>query len=171
VEDELGGQVLRQRLSQTWREALKQELPGYMVPSVYVVLESLPLTGNGKVDRKALPAPGEQDLQRAAYEAPRTELETELCAAWPEVLGLERVGIHDNFFELGGHSLLAMRLISQVRQRLGKELPLRALFEQPTVAGLAERMASLDEERVLPSIERADRRVLELEHAVEEGQF
>ena len=117
------------------RDHLAAKLPEYMVPSAFVPLERLPLTANGKVDRRALPAPEMGDLQRGEYVAPRTELERRLCEIWEELLGVERVGIEDNFFELGGHSLLATRVVSRVRSALGRELPLRALFEHPTIGG------------------------------------
>jgi amino acid adenylation domain-containing protein len=120
------------------RARLRERLPEYMVPSLFVFLGELPLTPNGKVDRKALPAPGRerQELERE-FVAPRDEVEGVLCGIWSEVLRVERVGAEDNFFELGGHSLLATRLIARAREALGVELPLRALFETPTVAGLA----------------------------------
>ncbi len=170
VDEEVELQAQRQRLIQECRDALKQQLPGYMVPTVYVVLEALPLSANGKVDRKALPEPGEDALQRAAYMAPRTDTEATLCTLWADVLGLQQVGIHDNFFDLGGHSLLATRLISQVRQRLNCELPLRALFEQPTVAGFAAIVSSADS-NVLPAINPVQRDELTLEYAIEEGEI
>src|SRR5574338_89834 len=106
-----------------------------MVPELYVELAAMPLTGSGKVDRKALPAPEDQDLDRATYVAPRTRTESQLVGLWQSVLKLPRVGVEDNFFALGGHSLLATRLVSQVRKELGVEVPLRSLFERPTVAG------------------------------------
>ncbi len=120
------------------RDYLKQKLPDYMVPTTYVMLERLPLTPNGKIDRKALPAPERSDSDEATYVAPRTPIEKILAGIWTEVLRLDQVGIKDNFFELGGHSLLAMQLISRIRGVLGVDVPLRNLFETPTVAGFAE---------------------------------
>ncbi|HEV7509115.1 MAG TPA: amino acid adenylation domain-containing protein [Thermoanaerobaculia bacterium] len=119
---------------------LGSHLPSFMVPSIWVELAALPLTRTGKVDRKALPAPGET-ATGAAYEAPRTATEEMLAGIWGDLLRRERVGVHDNFFALGGHSLLATQVVSRLRHRLGVELPVRALFEQPTVAGLAVLLA------------------------------
>jgi non-ribosomal peptide synthetase component F/acyl carrier protein len=121
------------------RELLAQNLPDYMVPSAFVVLEELPRTISGKVDRRELPAPGDAVAARQReYVAPGTQVEQLLAGVWAKVLGLGRpVGIHDNFFELGGHSLLAMQLLSRVRDALQVELPLRSLFESPTVAELS----------------------------------
>jgi amino acid adenylation domain-containing protein len=121
------------------RAQARQSLPEYMVPSAFVVLERLPLTPNGKVDRRALPAP-EHELAEERYVAPRTPAEEVLAGIWAEVLRRDRVGIHDHFFELGGHSLLVIRVLSRIGRALGVELPVRALFEAPTVAELAERV-------------------------------
>ncbi|HEX8185638.1 MAG TPA: amino acid adenylation domain-containing protein, partial [Blastocatellia bacterium] len=122
---------------------LQQTLPAYMVPASFVFLDALPLTPNGKVNRRGLPAPEHSRPELARlYVAPRTALEEVLAECWSEVLNLERVGMNDNFFELGGHSLLATQLVSRLREDFQIDLPLRSLFESPTVAGLAERMGS-----------------------------
>jgi acyl carrier protein len=139
--------------AETLRSHLLQTLPEYMVPAAYVWLAELPLTPNGKLDRKALPSPDVDAYTFRSYEAPQGEIETVLAEIWADLLKVNRVSRHDNFFELGGHSLLAIRLISRMRQALEIELPLSALFEVPTVAGIAERIASklmcLEKERSL----------------------
>ena len=123
---------------------LAQKLPEYMLPSAFVVLESLPLTPNGKVDRRALPTPDPIKLELAgSYIAPRTDVEKVLVKIFVEVLGVKRVGIHDNFFELGGHSLLATQLVSRIRDAFKVELPLRSVFEAPTIAELSKVLESL----------------------------
>ncbi|MFG2846318.1 amino acid adenylation domain-containing protein [Kitasatospora sp. NPDC048296] len=123
------------------REQLAEELPGYMVPSAVLALDALPLTGNGKLDRRALPAPA-QDTGTPGGRAPRTELERRLCGIFAELLGREEVDVDSDFFTLGGHSLLAVRLASRVRAVLGAELPIRTVFEAPTVAALAEHLGA-----------------------------
>jgi acyl carrier protein len=121
------------------RAALRLTLPAYMVPAIIVPLAALPLSPNGKVDRRALPAPEHGDLQRGAeYAPPETPTEELLATIWAELLGVPRVGRHDNFFELGGHSLLAVQLMSRVRKHFRTELALRDLFEASTIAGLAD---------------------------------
>jgi amino acid adenylation domain-containing protein len=126
------------------REHLKQQVPDYMVPAAFVFLEKLPLTHNGKIDRKALPEPEKQSPElAAAYVAPRNETESMLAEIWLQVLQVERVGIHDNFFELGGHSLLVLRVVSRIRQQFGFDLPLPLVFETPNIAELAVKLSDL----------------------------
>ncbi|MDZ7269873.1 MAG: amino acid adenylation domain-containing protein [candidate division KSB1 bacterium] len=120
------------------RAFLQQRLPAHMVPSFFVPLAAMPLTPNGKVDRRALPAPAA--AHESSYVAPRTPEEEILAGIWAQVLNVPRVGVHDNFFELGGHSLLVTQLLSRVREALQVELPLRSLFDAPTIAGLAQQL-------------------------------
>jgi acyl carrier protein len=121
------------------RSYLGERLPEYMVPGVWVEMEEMPLTVNGKLDRRGLPEAeeGRAELE-GGYEEPRTEVEKKLAEIWVEVLGVERVGIHDNFFDLGGQSLLATQVISRTRKLLHIDVPLRRLFDLPTIAELAE---------------------------------
>lgn len=118
------------------RDFLKTRMPEYMVPSAFVFLEELPLTPNGKVDRKALPVPGQiRADSENTYVGPKTPVEKLLADIWAEVLSVKMVGIYDNFFDAGGHSLLATQVISRINEELGVSIPLRKLFELPTVAG------------------------------------
>jgi thioesterase domain-containing protein/acyl carrier protein len=123
------------------REFLKRKLPEYMVPSSFVMLDALPLTSSGKLNRRALPAPADLGSQQNGNDgevaAPQTPLEQSLARIWSELLGVKAIGINDNFFELGGHSLLAVRLFAHIEKQLGKRLPLATLFQAPTVAQLA----------------------------------
>jgi amino acid adenylation domain-containing protein len=122
------------------RSFMQEKLPAYMVPSAFVRLDALPLTVNGKIDRRALPAPDRSIVELTEYVAPRTTTETQLVNIWAEVLKLERVGITDNFFELGGHSLLGTQIVSRIRDAFQVELPLRHLFSAPTIVELAQRL-------------------------------
>jgi hypothetical protein len=141
------------------RSYLKEKLPEYMVPAAFVVLNELPLTPNGKVDRRRLPAPERTRAEVGAdYVAPRNEREEMLAGIWSEVLGIEQVGVKDDFFALGGHSLLATQVISRVRNSFGVELPLRNLFESPTIAGLALTISESQSERKLNSNNNIKRR-------------
>jgi thioesterase domain-containing protein/acyl carrier protein len=123
------------------RHFLRERLPDYMVPGVFVLLPALPLAANGKVDRKALPVPGPQSSDKA-FVAPRTQIEKVLAGTWAELLGLERVGVADDFFALGGHSLLAVRLMARIEHVFGVKLPIALLFEAPTLGRLAAAIQS-----------------------------
>ncbi|HEY8666007.1 MAG TPA: amino acid adenylation domain-containing protein, partial [Tepidisphaeraceae bacterium] len=141
------------------REQLKRELPEYMVPGSLVLLDALPLSPNGKVDRKALAAREAPDRQRSAnlsFVGPRTATEIAIAEIWSGVLSIERIGAEDNFFELGGHSLLGTQVMSRIRERCRVDLPLRTLFESPTVAGLAKAIDSAVVERNGESANRRD---------------
>ncbi len=157
------------------REFLKFKLPEYMVPSAFVTLDTLPLTPNGKVDRKALPAPDGKISREQEYVAPRTPREEIIANIFASVLGLQAVGIHDNFFELGGHSLLATQLISRLREAFDLEIPLRTLFESPTVTQLDPTLTQLrtnDRGLSLPPIQpRTEREQLPLSWAQERLWF
>ncbi|MEJ8545006.1 amino acid adenylation domain-containing protein [Brevibacillus borstelensis] len=124
------------------REYAAKELPAYMIPTYFVALEKMPLTPNDKIDRKALPEPEREQSTGREYEPPRDEREQLLAAIWQEVLGLDRIGIKDNFFECGGHSLKAMAVITRVHKELDVEIPLKALFESPTIAEMASYIAA-----------------------------
>jgi len=126
------------------RNYLAEKLPEYMLPTTIVWLSALPLTSNGKVDRRALPAPDSSrpNLDQA-YVAPRTPVEETLAAIWSQVLGVEKIGVQDNFFELGGHSLLATQVVSRVREAFQVEVPLPTLIQTPTINGLAEQIETI----------------------------
>ncbi|MEU9198423.1 phosphopantetheine-binding protein, partial [Streptomyces hundungensis] len=134
------------------RKHVAVSLPDYMVPSAFVVLDALPLTPNGKLDRAALPAPVLGALGEGR--PPRTAQEETLCGLFAEVLGVERVRVDDDFFALGGHSLLANRLAARVRSALGKEMSIRGFFERPTVAALAESLATATATTTRPALRR-----------------
>ncbi|WP_446325839.1 amino acid adenylation domain-containing protein [Burkholderia pseudomallei] len=138
------------------RAQAAQHLPSYMVPSAYVRLDAWPLTPNGKLDRRALPAPADDAYARAEYEAPQGAKEEALAAIWRELLHVERVSRHDNFFELGGHSLLAVQLVSRLRQALSVEVALSTVFDAPVLSALAERLEA-ENTAVLPPIPLAPR--------------
>jgi len=133
------------------RNYLKEKLPDYMIPSAIVALEKMPLTANGKLDRKALPRPWQEPVKsEASFIPPRTLIEEMVAGLFEEVLGLDRVGIHDNFFEMGGHSLLATQVVSRVRKVFGVEIGVKSVFEEENVEGLARRVeaAMRDGEKV-----------------------
>ncbi|MFB1482715.1 non-ribosomal peptide synthase/polyketide synthase [Corallococcus sp. RDP092CA] len=138
------------------REHLRRHLPEYMVPAAYVTLPALPLTPNGKLDRKALPSPEVQLRAAHTYEAPATPAEVVLASLWEELLNIPVVGRNDHFFELGGHSLLATQLVSRIRERFGVDVGVRALFESPTVAALAQRLPDAPEANSLPPLRPAE---------------
>ncbi|MEM7051547.1 MAG: amino acid adenylation domain-containing protein [Acidobacteriota bacterium] len=135
------------------RDHLAATLPAYMVPTTFVALDELPRTPNGKVDRQALPAPSRRrPPTRAAFVAPRNDLEGRIAALWCDLLDLDEVGVDDDLFELGGHSLLATRMVSRLREQFGREIPLELVFAQPTVADLAKEISDGPERRPVESI-------------------
>ncbi len=136
---------------------LKKTLPEYMVPNIWCFLDSLPLNTNGKLDKKALPAPEATSLSSVEYQAPSNELEEKLVGIWQEFLKIEKIGIHDNFFELGGHSLLATRIVSAVRKNMAVEILIKDIFANPTVRELANLLESGQRGISLPAIEKEDR--------------
>ncbi|WPN50973.1 amino acid adenylation domain-containing protein [Pseudomonas sp. P9_2] len=146
-------------LAGTLRDYLSDRLPDYMVPSAFVRMDSLPLTGNGKLDRRALPAPEDDAFAHARYEAPLGAIEVTLAWIWSELLGVEKVGRHDNFFALGGHSLLAVRLIERLR-RENLSLAVRDLFQTPVLSVLAGKLGQHCEEVVPPNLIRPETRII-----------
>ncbi|HEY9810090.1 MAG TPA: amino acid adenylation domain-containing protein [Halomicronema sp.] len=130
------------------REFLKEKLPAYMIPSALVLLDKIPMTPNGKIDRKALPEPEfERNESPDSFVAPRNQIEAQLVEIWQSVLGVKNVGVTDNFFDLGGHSLLGLRLFAQIEKTMGKTLPLPALFQAPTI----EKITNLLNQKDLPA--------------------
>ena len=143
------------------RRVVKEKLPSFMIPAAFVFLSELPLMPNGKIDRAALPAPEQQTTDDDGHVEPRNPVEELIAEVWADVLDVERVGIHDKFFELGGHSLLAAQALSRVQKLFKTELPLRLLFEFPSVAAFAEQMSAIRNEDVvnLPPLEPVSREV------------
>ena len=144
------------------RNYLRGRLPDYMVPSFFFILDEFPLTPNGKVDRKALPVPDQSRPElESEYIEPRTDNEKKLAAICAELLNLEKVGIYDSFFDLGGHSLLATQFISRLRDAFEVELPLRVIFEKPTIAELVEEIEQRkimgETQQQAPTIKRVSR--------------
>jgi amino acid adenylation domain-containing protein len=133
--DSLQG-ISREKLASKFRRLLQEELPEYMVPSSFVMLDELPLTTNGKLDRRALPAPQGKRSHEHVFVAPRNMLESLITKSWEKLLSIKPIGIRDNFFDLGGNSLLGVRLFAQVEKMCGKKLPLATLFQAPTVEQL-----------------------------------
>jgi acyl carrier protein len=144
------------------KDHLRQSLPEYMVPASFVQVESLPLTVNGKLDRRALASLDQYALvDENSFVAPRNEMEERLAEMWADVLRLQRVGVNDNFFEAGGHSLLATQLVMRIRQAFEVELPLRSIFEAPTVAGMSvkvlqQQLSGLDKARLAEMLDRLE---------------
>jgi len=136
------------------RAYLRTKLPDYMIPSAFVRLDAMPLTANGKVDRKALPKPDDPSSRtRSNYVAPRAELERSLVKIWQQLLRVETVGVEDNFFDLGGHSLLLVRMVQEIQNTLGVEVALMEMFEHPTVSSLAKHLSSKRQIEITPTAE------------------
>ncbi|MCZ8520301.1 MULTISPECIES: non-ribosomal peptide synthase/polyketide synthase [Paenibacillus] len=136
----------RQLAAGELREALADAVPGYMIPTYFVQLGGMPLTPNGKVDRRALPSPVDRASAEEAFTAPRTAAERELAVLWQEVLGVKNIGVQDNFFDLGGHSLRAALLVTRIRKELNREVSLREVFQSPTIEALAGVLEQRDAE-------------------------
>ena len=131
----------------TLRNFLKERLPEYMVPALVMLLDEMPLTPSGKINRRGLPEPDESArVVVQEFVAPRTAVEAVVAKVWCEILGVEKVGVNDNFFDLGGHSLLATQVISRLKSSFKNNLPLRSLFESPTVAELAAEIVALEKQ-------------------------
>jgi amino acid adenylation domain-containing protein len=158
----------RQQLIPLLREYVRNRLPEYMMPSAWMALKVLPFTPSGKIDRRALPAPQSRPEELGEYIAPRTDLERTVADIWAQLLRADQVGVHDNFFELGGHSLLATRVISRIRELLGVELPLRELFDAPTVEQLSVRVKAVGRDQAAQEALRIDSIARGLRHEIGE---
>jgi amino acid adenylation domain-containing protein len=141
---------IKNNLSIQLKNHLKSRLPDYMIPTQVIVLDQLPLTPNGKIDRKALPAPN--DVFESLYATPRNEVEQQLTQVWCAVLERQEIGIHDNFFDLGGHSLLAIKLLNNIQQVFEQQLSLSSLFQNPTIAQLAEQLCNTEVQQLNPDL-------------------
>ncbi len=151
------------------RAFIRKELPDYMVPSAYVTLEKFPLTLNKKIDYRALPKPSSGDkVNKTKFVKPRNEIEKNIAKIGEDLLGIDQMGIYDNFFELGGHSLLATQFISRIKESFNKEISLRALFEKPTIAELAEIIASSEIDKEEESIDIEERSEKSIEDLINE---
>ncbi|CAM1358752.1 amino acid adenylation domain-containing protein [Tenacibaculum xiamenense] len=137
---------------------LKKLLPDYMVPSIWVPLETMPLTQNGKIDKKTLPEPDTSLLSLTTYIAPESKLEKQLASIWSKLLKVEKIGVNDNFFELGGHSLLATRLASIIRKEIQIEIAIKDIFQHPTIALLVEHISNQDTQTLLPPVLKIEER-------------
>ncbi|HET8706479.1 MAG TPA: phosphopantetheine-binding protein, partial [Pseudomonadales bacterium] len=144
------------------KQQLAHSLADYMLPAAYVKLDSMPLTSNGKIDRRSLPLPDESHFIRSAFEAPQGKIEFALSKIWQRLLDLEKIGRHDNFFEIGGHSLLAAKLMNSIKQEFNLPVPLKMIFEHPTVAELA---------LVIETLQRHGTADMELSPEMEEGEL
>ncbi|SEC17951.1 amino acid adenylation domain-containing protein [Tenacibaculum sp. MAR_2009_124] len=165
--------VLNDELTkETVQEKLKKKLPEYMIPSIWIELKTMPITSNGKVNKKALPIPEEVLVSSSTYKAARNEFETKLVSIWQELLSIDKIGIHDNFFELGGHSLLATRLVSQIRTKLDLELTIKEVFEHRTIAEISTLINNNDNNRnALPTITREHKEFIPLSFSQERLWF
>jgi tyrocidine synthetase III len=145
------------------RNYLQKHLPDYMIPSYFVQIEKIPLTGNGKVDRKSLPGPDKSLAVTTGYVPPTNETEKQLAEMWQELLNVKKIGIEDNFFELGGHSLVVMNMVLRIQSSFGIEIPMMAIFNNPTVAQIAS-LIQIQEEK----IKKFDKILTEIESLNEE---
>ncbi|KAF9915898.1 hypothetical protein BGZ65_000511, partial [Modicella reniformis] len=125
--------------SQVLRSHLVSKLPEYMMPAAFVRMDAFPLDPNGKLNRRSLPVPGDDDFVRQVYEPPQGRIESSMSYIWEDILNISNVGRHDDFFMIGGHSLLALKMINRIRHLLGFEISVRTVFEAPTIAKLAPR--------------------------------